>query len=114
VLQNVFHHRQTKMGLPFLNHYTSGGSKRLNRSWTALHTICSAAQRAGTTAYWDQSSEVGFGAPNPVFREFECVRHFYGLLENFEVFWVGHGLNLGNGGWKAILAWAERFGKSEW
>jgi hypothetical protein len=26
------------------------------------------------------------------------------LLENLEVFWVGHGLNLGNGGWKAILA----------
>jgi len=24
-----------------------------------------------------------------------------------EVFWVGHGWNLGNGGWRGIFAWAE-------
>jgi hypothetical protein len=41
------------------------------------------------------------------------VRHFYGLLENFEVFWVGHGLNLGVGGWKGIFAWAKGIVKSE-
>ena len=35
-------------------------------------------------------------------------------LENLEVFQVGHGLNLGIGGWKGILAWAERIAKGEW
>jgi hypothetical protein len=35
------------------------------------------------------------------------------LLKYLEVFWVGHGLNLGSGGWKAILAWTERIVKSE-
>jgi hypothetical protein len=36
------------------------------------------------------------------------------LIENLEVFRVGHGLNLGNGGWKAILAWTEGIVKSKW
>jgi hypothetical protein len=35
------------------------------------------------------------------------------LLENVEMFWVGHGLNLTNGGWREIFAWAERIVKSE-
>jgi hypothetical protein len=35
------------------------------------------------------------------------------LNENPEVFSFGHGLNLGNGGWKAILAWTEIIVKSE-
>jgi hypothetical protein len=35
------------------------------------------------------------------------------LLENLEVFWVGHGLNLGNGSWRAILAWEEGIVKSK-
>jgi len=30
------------------------------------------------------------------------------------LFRVGHGLNLGNGGWKGILARTERIVKSEW
>ena len=64
MLQNVSHHHQMKMGLPSLNHYTSGGSKCLKCSWAGLDTICSAAQRAGSAAYWDQSSEVRFDDPN--------------------------------------------------
>jgi hypothetical protein len=36
------------------------------------------------------------------------------LLENAEVLFVGHDLNLDNGVWRGILAWAERFVKSEW
>jgi hypothetical protein len=35
------------------------------------------------------------------------------LLEDLEVFWVGDGLNLGNGSWREILAWAERIVKRE-
>jgi hypothetical protein len=35
------------------------------------------------------------------------------LLENLDVFWVGHGLNLGNDSWRGIFAWAERIVKSE-
>ena len=39
---------------------------------------------------------------------------YFAMLENLEMFWVGHGLNLGNGGWTGIFAWAERIVKREW
>jgi len=36
------------------------------------------------------------------------------LLENLDVFWVGYGLNLDNGGSRGMLAWAERIAKGKW
>jgi hypothetical protein len=35
------------------------------------------------------------------------------FLKYLEVFWVGHGLNLGNGSWKGILAWTEGIAKGK-